>query len=175
MKKNLSLELIKEERKNSRIKKISELVKRAVADTFQSIDFSNSNNCVKFFDAGDVQANGFQIAEDKNPFQTYTDTGASYMGFSPSAILASAIANKPRYPISFTGDGSFMMNPQVLIDAVHVKLKGMIVIFDNRRMSAITGLQHAQYDKDFKTNDNVEVDYAKMAESVKGVKGFFGG
>ena len=97
------------------------------------------------------------------------------MGFSPSAILASAIANKPRYPISFTGDGSFMINPQVLIDAVHVKLKGMIVIFDNRRMSAITGLQHAQYDKDFKTNDNVEVDYAKMAESVKGVKGFFGG
>ena len=93
------------------------------------VDFSNSNNCVKFFDAGDVQANGFQIAEDKNPFQTYTDTGASYMGFSPSAILASAIANKPRYPISFTGDGSFMMNPQVLIDAVHIKLKGMIVIF----------------------------------------------
>ena len=39
MKKNLSLELIKEERKNSRIKKISELVKRAVADTFQAIDF----------------------------------------------------------------------------------------------------------------------------------------
>ena len=139
------------------------------------IDFSNSNNCVKFFDAGDVQANGFQIAEDKNPFQTYTDTGASYMGFSPSAILASAIANKPRYPISFTGDGSFMMNPQVLIDAVHIKLKGMIVIFDNRRMSAITGLQYAQYDKEFKTNDSVEVDYVKMAESVKGVKGFFGG
>ena len=43
MKKNLSLELIKEERKNSRIKKISELVKRAIADTFQTIDFANSN------------------------------------------------------------------------------------------------------------------------------------
>jgi len=43
MRKNLSLELIKEERKNSRIKKISELVKRAVADTFQAIDFSSSN------------------------------------------------------------------------------------------------------------------------------------
>ena len=32
------------------------------------VDFSNSNNCVKFFDAGDVQANGFQIAEDKKSF-----------------------------------------------------------------------------------------------------------
>jgi len=140
-----------------------------------AVDFSNKNKCVKFFDAGDVQANGFQIAEDQDPFDTFTETGASYMGFSSSAILASAIADKPKYPISFTGDGSFMMNPQVLIDAVYLGLKGMVVIFDNRRMAAITGLQYAQYDKEFKTNDGVEVDYVQMANSVKGVKGFFGG
>jgi len=140
-----------------------------------AVDFSNKNKCVKFFDAGDVQANGFQIAEDQDPFDTFTETGASYMGFSSSAILASAIADKPKYSISFTGDGSFMMNPQVLIDAVYLGLKGMVVIFDNRRMAAITGLQYAQYDKEFKTNDGVEVDYVQMANSVKGVKGFFGG
>ena len=140
-----------------------------------AVDFSNKNKCVKFFDAGDVQANGFQIAEDIEPSDTYTETGASYMGFSASAILASAIADKPKYPISFTGDGSFMMNPQVLIDAVYLGLKGMVVIFDNRRMAAITGLQYAQYEKEFKTNDGVEVDYVQMANSVKGVKGFFGG
>lgn len=140
-----------------------------------AVDFSNKNKCVKFFDAGDVQANGFQIAEDQDPFDTFTETGASYMGFSSSAILASAIADKPKYSISFTGDGSFMMNPQVLIDAVYLGLKGMVVIFDNRRMAAITGLQYAQYDEEFKTNDGVEVDYVQMANSVKGVKGFFGG
>ena len=54
MKKNFSLELIKEERKNSRIKKISELVKRAVADTFQVIDFSNSNQDSFLFSISDV-------------------------------------------------------------------------------------------------------------------------
>jgi 3D-(3,5/4)-trihydroxycyclohexane-1,2-dione acylhydrolase (decyclizing) len=97
------------------------------------------------------------------------------MGFSPSAILASAIADNPIYPISFVGDGSFMMNPQVLIDAVYFGLKGMIIIFDNRRMAAITGLQYAQYNYEFKTNDKVEVDYVAMANSVKGVKGFFAG
>ena len=32
-----------------------------------AVDFSNKNKCVKFFDAGDVQANGFQIAEDNEP------------------------------------------------------------------------------------------------------------
>ena len=138
-------------------------------------DFANIKNCVKFFDAGDVQANGFQIAEDNKPFQTFTETGASYMGFSPSAILASAIADNPTYPISFVGDGSFMMNPQVLIDAVYFGLRGMIIIFDNRRMAAITGLQYAQYNYEFKTNDAVEVDYVSMANSIKGVKGFFAG
>ena len=138
-------------------------------------DFAKKNKSVKFFDAGDVQANGFQIVEDDRPFETFTETGASYMGFSACAILASAIADKPTYPISFTGDGSFMMNPQVLIDAVYFKLKGMIIIFDNRRMAAITGLQYAQYNQEFKTHDGVEVDYVAMANSVKGVKAFFGG
>ena len=54
MKKNLSLELIKEERKNSRIKKISELVKRAIADTFQAVDFSNSTKDNFLFSISDV-------------------------------------------------------------------------------------------------------------------------
>ena len=105
-----------------------------------AVDFSNENKCVKFFDAGDVQANGFQIAEDMRPDDTFTETGASYMGFSTSAILASAIADNPRYPISFTGDGSFMMNPQALIDAVYFGLKGMIIIFDNNSLSITLNL-----------------------------------
>ena len=67
------------------------------------------------------------------------------MGFAASALLASALADKPRYRIAFSGDGSFMMNPQILIDGVEHGVKGMIVIFDNRRMAAITGLQIAQY------------------------------
>ncbi len=44
MKKNLSLELIKENRKKARISKISELIKRAIADTFQIIDFSSCSS-----------------------------------------------------------------------------------------------------------------------------------
>ena len=52
-----------------------------------------------------------------------------------------------------------MMNPQVLISAVEHGAKGMIVIFDNRRMAAISSLQQAQYGVDFRTNDGVAVDY----------------
>jgi 3D-(3,5/4)-trihydroxycyclohexane-1,2-dione acylhydrolase (decyclizing) len=97
------------------------------------------------------------------------------MGFAVSGLLASAMADTPRYGIAFTGDGSFMMNPQALIDGVEHKLRGMIVIFDNRRMAAITGLQLAQYGREFRTNDTVPVDYVQLAGAVQGVRALQGG
>lgn len=141
----------------------------------KAVDFADAHGCVKIFDAGDVQANGFQIVTDEKPGQTITDTGSSYMGFAVSSMLAFALRGGKDYPMAFTGDGSFMMNPQILIDAVQHGLKGMIVLFDNRRMGAITSLQYSQYDVGFRTDDTVEVDYVQMAEAVKGVKGFYGG
>ncbi|MGB0084636.1 MAG: thiamine pyrophosphate-dependent enzyme [Rhodomicrobiaceae bacterium] len=138
-------------------------------------DFAKAIEAVKYFDAGDVQANGFQIVEDDRTGDTYTESGASYMGFAVSALLASAAADRPRYGIAFTGDGSFMMNPQVLIDAVEHGARGMILLFDNRRMAAITGLQKAQYKAEFRTNDSVAVDYVQLASAVSGVKALWGG
>ena len=137
--------------------------------------FAASVDAIKFFDAGDVQANGFQIVADTAPGQTFTETGASYMGFAASALLGAAGVGKPKYGIAFTGDGSFMMNPQILIDAVEHGVRGMIALFDNRRMAAITGLQIAQYGREFCTNDRVPVDYVAMAGAVTGVKAIHAG
>lgn len=141
----------------------------------QVCDFAKAQGAVKFFDAGDVQANGFQTVEDDVPFQTYTETGASYMGFATCALIADGLADTKRYAIAFTGDGSFMMNPQALISAVEHGARGMLVIFDNRRMAAISGLQQAQYGVDFRTNDSVAVDYVQLASSVRGVLALHGG
>src|SRR5581483_6248672 len=91
-------------------------------------DFAREIGAAKFFDAGDVQANGFQIVEDDRTGDTFTEAGASYMGFAASALLGGALADNPRYGIAFCGDGSFMMNPQILIDAVEHRVRGMIVI-----------------------------------------------
>ncbi len=118
-----------------------------------AIDFADGIGAVKLFDAGDVQANGFQIAADDRPFATFTETGASYMGYAASALMAAALADAPVYPIAFSGDGSFMMNPQILLDAVEHGLRATLIIFDNRRMAAISSLQHAQYDAEFRTSD----------------------
>lgn len=149
------------------------LTQPAALGTVQN--FARQIDALKVFDAGDVQANGFQVNNDNAPFETITETGASFMGFAASALLAAGVADKPRYMIAFSGDGSFMMNPQILIDAVEHRVNAMLVIFDNRRMGAISSLQHAQYGKDYGTNDHVAVDYVAMANSVAGVKGVFGG
>jgi len=139
-------------------------------------DFADSIRAVKYFDSGDVQANGFQIVEDEKEGQTYTDTGASYMGFAASALLTNALRKeKKQYGMAFCGDGSFTMNPQILIDGVEHNVKGCILIFDNRKMAAITGLQWAQYGKDFKTGDSVAVNYVAWANAIGGVQGLSGG
>ena len=137
-------------------------------------DFARLHGAIKFFDAGDVQANGFQIVEDNSPEETFTDSGSSYMGFAVSALLSQALANEGRYGIAFTGDGSFMMNPQILIDGIQHLVHGTILLLDNRRMAAISQLQEAQYGCAYRTNDFVEVDYVKMAQSIKGIRAFWG-
>jgi len=137
--------------------------------------FARERGAVKLFDAGDVQANGFQLVEDDRPFETFTESGASYMGFASSGVLAAGLSDRPSYPIAFSGDGSFLMNPQVLLDAVEHRVRGMIVVFDNRRMAAISGLQLAQYGRDYRTSDSVAVDYAAMARAVRGVLGLWAG
>ena len=138
-------------------------------------DWARAHAAVTFFDAGDVQANGFQIVEDDRLGRTFTETGASYMGFAVSALLATGLASRPFYGLALSGDGSFSMNPQILIDGVAHGARGCILLLDNRRMGAISGLQEAQYGAAYATNDRVVVDYVAWARAVKGVAAFDGG
>jgi 3D-(3,5/4)-trihydroxycyclohexane-1,2-dione acylhydrolase (decyclizing) len=138
-------------------------------------DWAKEQAAVCFFDAGDVQANGFQIVEDERPGQTFTETGASYMGFAVSALLTSGVAAKPFYSLALTGDGSFTMNPQILIDGVEHGARGCILLLDNGRMGAITGLQNDQYGTGFATWNTLQVDYLAWARAVPGLLALDGG
>ncbi len=137
--------------------------------------WARQHGSVCFFDAGDVQANGFQVAEDDHPGQTFTETGASYMGFAVSALLATGVASKPFHALALTGDGSFTMNPQILIDGVEHGAHGIILLLDNGRMGAITGLQEAQYGAGFATWNTLQVDYLAWGRSVPGLLALDGG
>jgi 3D-(3,5/4)-trihydroxycyclohexane-1,2-dione acylhydrolase (decyclizing) len=138
-------------------------------------DWAKARSIPCFFDAGDVQANGFQIVEDEHSGQTFTETGASYMGFAVSALLSTSIASKPFYAMALTGDGSFTMNPQILIDGTEHGAQGCILLLDNGRMGAITGLQMDQYGQEFATANSIQVDYLSWAKSVPGVLALNGG
>ncbi len=138
-------------------------------------DWAKANDAVCFFDAGDVQANGFQIIEDERPNQTFTETGASYMGFACSALLATGVSSPPFYALALTGDGSFTMNPQILIDGVEHGARGCILILDNGRMGAISGLQEAQYGVSFATLNTIKVDYLAWGRSISGLLTLDGG
>ncbi|MBW2060879.1 MAG: thiamine pyrophosphate-binding protein [Deltaproteobacteria bacterium] len=138
-------------------------------------DWARANDAVTFFDAGDVQANGFQIVEDDRLGRTFTDTGASYMGFAVSALLATALTSKPFYGLALSGDGSFTMNPQILIDGAVHGARGCILLLDNQRMSAISGLQQDQYGADYATHDTLKLDYVAWARAIEGLSAFHGG
>lgn len=138
-------------------------------------EYAVEKGAARYFDAGDVQANGFQIVEDEEYGFTFSDTGASYMGLAASGLLCTAVADNPVYTFAFSGDGSFTMTPQILFDAAEHGVRGCLIIFDNRGMGAIMGLQRDQYDAVYRTWDSVETDYVSLAASVKGVNALFGG
>ncbi len=140
-----------------------------------AVEEAHRLGAVVFFDAGDVQANGFQLAVDQSEGTTITDGGASYMGFAASAVLATGLGTKPWRAAAMSGDGSFTMNPAVLIDGVEHGATGVIVVFDNRRMGAISSLQKDQYGKVHATSDSVAVDYVAWAQAVDGVLALHGG
>jgi 3D-(3,5/4)-trihydroxycyclohexane-1,2-dione acylhydrolase (decyclizing) len=138
-------------------------------------DWAKAQQALCFFDAGDVQANGFQIVEDERPSQTVTETGSSYMGFAVSALLATGVASKSFYGLALTGDGSFTMNPQILIDGMQHGARGCILLLDNGRMGAISGLQEAQYGAGFATWNTLQVNYLAWGRSVPGLLALDGG
>ena len=145
------------------------------AAVMTALEWAKANKVVSFFDAGDVQANGFQVNEDEAPGMVFTDTGASYMGFAVSALLATGTASKPFYGLALTGDGSFTMSPQILIDGAEHGARGCILLLDNGRMAAISGLQNDQYRQEFATANQLHINYLDWARAIPGVKALDGG
>ena len=84
----------------------------------RSARFAAHRDAVKLFDAGDVQANGFQLVEDDQPFQSFTESGASYMGFAASAVVERARGPSRLLDRLLRRRVDHLMNPQVLVDAV---------------------------------------------------------
>jgi 3D-(3,5/4)-trihydroxycyclohexane-1,2-dione acylhydrolase (decyclizing) len=67
------------------------------------------------------------------------------------------------------------MNPQILIDGLEHGARGCILLLDNGRMAAITGLQNDQYGNGFATWNTLQVDYVAWASAIPGLLALDGG
>lgn len=137
-------------------------------------DHANINRGIKIFDAGDVQAHGFQICRFLEPGTSLNETGNSCMGFGICAAFGLGLAPGGKYPTAILGDGSFLMQAQAVRDMVKHGSNCTIVVLDNQAMGAITALQWAQEYAGFATVDPPRVpptDYAMLARSM-GCVGF---
>jgi 3D-(3,5/4)-trihydroxycyclohexane-1,2-dione acylhydrolase (decyclizing) len=141
---------------------------RAIDDQINTLDG------IKIYDAGDVQAHGFQIARHRRPKTFLTDTGNSCMGFGISAAFGLGLVKDGKYPTAIIGDGSFLMQAQAIRDMVKHGSNCTVVVLDNQAMGAISALQWAQEYEGFATADpggTPAVDFVKLAESM-GCVGF---
>jgi 3D-(3,5/4)-trihydroxycyclohexane-1,2-dione acylhydrolase (decyclizing) len=132
-------------------------------------DYVNGIGGIKIFDAGDVQAHGFQICRHEQPKTYLNETGNSCMGFGICAAFGLGLVPGTRYPTAIIGDGSFLMQAQAIRDMVKHKSNCTIVVLDNQAMGAITALQWAQQYDGFATVDPTKtqpVDYAMLARSM---------
>ena len=69
MKKNLSLEIIKDERKKSRIDKISTLIKKTISEVFLTVDLNYSNGKNVF-----IMVSHVELSSDGKSAKVYLDT-----------------------------------------------------------------------------------------------------
>jgi len=140
-------------------------------------EFINARGGIKIYDAGDVQAHGFQIARHTAPKTFISDTGNSAMGFGISAAFGLGLEPSGQYPTAIIGDGSFLMQAQAVRDMVKHGSRCTVVVLDNQAMGAITALQWAQEYHGFATSDPpgvAPVDFAALAQSM-GCAGFRAG
>jgi 3D-(3,5/4)-trihydroxycyclohexane-1,2-dione acylhydrolase (decyclizing) len=137
-------------------------------------DHVNDFRGIKIFDAGDVQAHGFQLCRHLEPKTWLNETGNSCMGFGICAAFGLGLVPDGKYPTAIIGDGSFLMQAQAVRDMVKHGSNCTVVVLDNQAMGAITSLQYAQQYGEFATLDSPRtdaVDFAALAESM-GAAGF---
>ena len=127
-------------------------------------------------DAGNAAAWVGQYWKTLQPKTHHQPGGNSSMGFGPAAILGCKLADPKRICVSVSGDGAFMMNPQVVATAVENDIPCIWIIHNNFTLGAISWLQDAVYDgeiaayfKIHKTGERWNPDFAKLAQACGGL------
>ena len=115
MKKNLSLEIIKDERKKSRIDKISSLIKKTISEVFLTFDLNNDNGKNVF-----IMVSHVELSSDGKSAKVFLETINNF-SFDYEQVLKIITNNSSRIKKEFSSKIELRYTPKLKFELVNNK------------------------------------------------------
>ena len=115
MKKNLSLEIIKDERKKSRIEKISTLIKKAISEVFLTVDLNYSNGKNVF-----IMVSHVELSSDGKSAKVFLETLKNF-GFDHEKVVEIIAYNSSRIKKEFSSKIDLRYTPKLKFELINKK------------------------------------------------------
>ena len=115
MKKNLSLEIIKEERKKSRIDKISTLIKKTISEVFLTFDLNYDNGKNVF-----IMVSHVELSSDGKSAKVFLETINNF-SFDYEQVLKIITNNSSRIKKEFSSKIELRYTPKLKFELIDNK------------------------------------------------------
>ena len=115
MKKNLSLEIIKEERKKSRIDKISTLIKKTISEVFLTFDLNYDNGKNVF-----IMVSHVELSSDGKSAKVFLETINNF-SFDYEQVLKIITNNSSRIKKEFSSKIELRYTPKLKFELLNNK------------------------------------------------------
>ena len=115
MKKNLSLEIIKDERKKSRIDKISTLIKKTISEVFLTVDLNYSNGKNVF-----IMVSHVELSSDGKSAKVFLETINNF-NFDYEQVLKIITNNSSRIKKEFSSKIDLRYTPKLKFELINNK------------------------------------------------------
>ncbi len=115
MKKNLSLEIIKDERKKSRIDKISTLIKKTISEVFLTFDLNYDNGKNVF-----IMVSHVELSSDGKSAKVFLETINNF-SFDYEQVLKIITNNSSRIKKEFSSKIELRYTPKLKFELVNNK------------------------------------------------------
>jgi len=121
-------------------------------------------------DVGQHQMWTAQYYKFRYPRQLITSGGLGTMGFGVPAAIGAKVGRPDKVVFCISGDGSFQMNMQEIVTAVHYNIPIKVAIINNNFLGMVRQWQGIFYDKNYsQVHLDVQPDFVKLVEAMGGV------
>ncbi len=104
------------------------------------------------------------------PRQLITSGGLGTMGFGVPAAIGAKVGRPDKTVFCISGDGSFQMNMQEIVTAVHYNIPIKVAIINNGFLGMVRQWQGIFYQKNYsQVHLDVQPDFVKLVEAMGGV------